>query len=69
MTNETRQRTLYIVADIMSTTIAILLFNVVRSRMLSPELPTAEYLRLPMVVAGTLLLPLIIMAIYLLSGL
>ncbi len=68
MTNETRQRTLYIVADIMSTTIAILLFNVVRSRMLSPELPTAEYLQLPMVVAGTLLFPLMMMAIYFLSG-
>lgn len=72
MTNETRQRTIYVASDYAATNVAWLIFNMLRFDMLdSAHLSFGSlgaYLTSHTVVIGQLAFPLVMMAIYWMSG-
>lgn len=72
MINEQRQRLWYVLADYVSTNLAVLLFNVIRYNIL-PVVVTnfyslEQFLTSPMVMAGQILFPFGMLLVYYLSG-
>ncbi|MBO4379709.1 MAG: sugar transferase [Muribaculaceae bacterium] len=72
MTKETRQRLVYIVLDYLPTNVAWLLFNIIRFATIAGrqhQFPTLEtYLEDPQVILGQIIVPIVAMAVYYLSG-
>lgn len=68
MMNVTRQRAIYVACDLISSSVAVLLFNIYRHALLDPGSPLGAYLMLPMIIAGQILFPIMMVCIFYLSG-
>ncbi|MDE5608594.1 MAG: sugar transferase [Muribaculaceae bacterium] len=71
MKSDSRHSAIYIVSDFISTSLAWLLFNIVRYTTLDPVnnfTSLGNYLLYPLVLAGQFVVPLMMMALYWLSG-
>lgn len=68
MMNESRQRTLYVVSDLLASALAVFLFNLYRHEVLASGMSLARYLSLRMIMAGQVLFPFVLLLIYYLSG-
>lgn len=68
MTKECRQRALFLVTDLLATSVAVLLFNVYRHSILAPLTPLGTYLLSPMVILEQIVFPLMMLFIFYLSG-
>ena len=69
--NATRQRLLYMTSDLVTTSIAFLLFDISRFYILNNEIPSTEsvigYLTQPKLILEQILIPLSLLGVYWLS--
>lgn len=68
MMNERRQQLLYFVCDFIGVALAVLLFNIYRHELLSPDASLVQYLSSPKVMLGQIVFPLLMMGIFYISG-
>ncbi|MCM1483160.1 MAG: exopolysaccharide biosynthesis polyprenyl glycosylphosphotransferase [Muribaculaceae bacterium] len=69
MISQKRQRNIYFISDLAASAVAIFLFNVFRARfMMGSSMNVAEFYRLPMVAEGQVIMPLMCMLLFYMSG-
>ncbi len=68
MMNERRQQLLYVVCDFFGVALAVLLFNIYRHDVLSPDSPLGQYISSKNVILGQIIFPILMMGIFYISG-